>query len=153
MILSALSHLWMTLIDTWRSILEILHPIVADSWICIYIWERVDGKRYQLLSIKRSLIHHQKNKKTSLHPYVRIDFQTKFFTHWVNETMREQRGKKIMSQKTFPFKYEENRRDRGITSLGGLPLYLGLANVIGLSESVKEHIRIRENKYEIRNSL
>ena len=50
-----------------------------------------------------------------------------------------------MSQKTFPFKYEENRRDRGITSLGGLPLYLGLANVIGLSESVKEHIRIREN--------
>jgi len=50
-----------------------------------------------------------------------------------------------MLQKTFPFKYEENRRDRGITSLGGLPLYLGLANVIGLSESVKEHIRIREN--------
>jgi len=50
-----------------------------------------------------------------------------------------------MSQKTLPFKYEENRRDRGITSLGGLPLYLGLANVIGLSESVKEHIKIREN--------
>jgi len=50
-----------------------------------------------------------------------------------------------MSQKTLPFKYEENRRDRGITSVGGLPLYLGLANVIGLSESVKEHIKIREN--------
>ncbi len=32
--------------------------------------------------------------------------------------MRKQRGKKIMSQKTLPFKYEEGKKDRGVTSLG-----------------------------------
>jgi len=37
---------------------------------------------------------------------------------------------------------EEDQKERGITSLGGLPLYLGLAHVIGLTRSVREHIRI-----------
>lgn len=50
-----------------------------------------------------------------------------------------------MSQTTLPFKYEEDKKDRGITSLGGLPLYLGLVNVIGLSKSVREHLQIRED--------
>lgn len=50
-----------------------------------------------------------------------------------------------MSQTTFPFKYEEDNKERGVTSLGGLPLYLSLANVIGLSKSVREHIQIRES--------
>jgi hypothetical protein len=50
-----------------------------------------------------------------------------------------------MSQKTLPFKYEEDTRERGITSLGGLALYTGLAHIVGLSKSVTEHIRVRED--------
>ena len=50
-----------------------------------------------------------------------------------------------MSQKTLPFKYEEDKKDRGVTSLGGLPLYLDLAHTIGLFRSVREHIQIRED--------
>jgi len=50
-----------------------------------------------------------------------------------------------MSQKTLPFKYEESKRDRGITSLGGLPLYAGLAYVTGLYESMRKHIQIRQD--------
>ena len=48
-----------------------------------------------------------------------------------------------MSQNTIPFKYEESKRDRGITSLGGLPLYLVLGYAAGLYESVRKHIQIR----------
>jgi len=90
-----------------------------------------------------ALIRRQKNKKTSLHPYDIINCFKETFTRWVKETMRKQRGKKIMSQKTIPFKYEEGKRDRGITSLGGLPLYMGLAYATGLYESIREHIQIR----------
>lgn len=50
-----------------------------------------------------------------------------------------------MSQKTLPFKYKESKRDRGITSLGGLPLYAGLAYVTGLYESMRKHIQIRQD--------
>ncbi len=50
-----------------------------------------------------------------------------------------------MSQKTLPFKYEESKRDRGITSLGGLPLYADLAYVTGLYESMRKHIQIRQD--------
>jgi len=49
-----------------------------------------------------------------------------------------------MSQTRLPFKYEEDKKDRGITSLGGLPLYLDLAHTIGLFRSVREHIKIRQ---------
>ena len=49
-----------------------------------------------------------------------------------------------ITQKGLPFKYEEEKKDRGITSLGGLPLYLELAHTIGLFRSVREHIQIRE---------
>lgn len=57
-----------------------------------------------------------------------------------------------MSQRRLPFKYEEGKREKGITSLGGLPLYLGLANVIGLCRSVKEHIQVREDTQGWRDS-
>ena len=50
-----------------------------------------------------------------------------------------------MSQKTLPFKYEEKKRESGITSLGGLALYTGLAHIMDLSKSVRSHIRIRED--------
>jgi hypothetical protein len=50
-----------------------------------------------------------------------------------------------MSQKTLPFKFEEDKKEMGITSLGGLALYSGLAHIMGLSKSISDHIRIRED--------
>jgi hypothetical protein len=50
-----------------------------------------------------------------------------------------------MAQKALPFKYEDDKRDSGITSLGGLALYSGLAHIMDLSKSVRNHIRVREN--------
>ena len=50
-----------------------------------------------------------------------------------------------MSQKTLPFKYEEEKRESGITSLGGLALYTGLAHIMDLSKSVRKHIRVRQD--------
>ena len=50
-----------------------------------------------------------------------------------------------MSQKTLPFKYEEEKRESGITSLGGLALYTGLAHIMDLSKSVRNHIRVRQD--------
>ena len=50
------------------------------------------------------------------------------------------------TQKGLPFKYEEEKEDRGITSLGGLPLYLDLAHTIGLFREVYFEIMIYEEK-------
>lgn len=50
-----------------------------------------------------------------------------------------------MSQKTLPFKYEGAKRESGVTSLGGLALYSGLAHIMDLSGSVRNHIRVRQD--------
>jgi hypothetical protein len=50
-----------------------------------------------------------------------------------------------MSQKTLPFKFQEDKKERGITSLGGLALYIGLAHIMDLSKSVRSHIRVRQD--------
>jgi len=42
-----------------------------------------------------------------------------------------------MSQGVLPFKYEEEKTGSGMTGLAGLPLYLDLAKVIGLSKSIQ----------------
>lgn len=39
-----------------------------------------------------------------------------------------------MTQGILPFKYEASREKTGMTSLGGLPLYMDLAHVMGLSK-------------------
>lgn len=49
-----------------------------------------------------------------------------------------------MSQGVLPFKYEEEKTGSGMTGLAGLPLYLDLAKVIGLSKSIQKHLKIRE---------
>jgi len=53
--------------------------------------------------------------------------------------------KHIMTQGVLPFKYEEEKTQTGMTALAGLPLYLDLAEVLGLSKSIKQHLKIREN--------
>jgi hypothetical protein len=50
-----------------------------------------------------------------------------------------------MTQGVLPFKYEEEKKDTGMTALAGLPLYLDLAKVIGLSKSIQKHLKIRTN--------
>ncbi len=49
-----------------------------------------------------------------------------------------------MAQGVLPFKYEEDKNDAGMTALGGLPVYLDLVHVIGLSKSIQKHLKIRE---------
>jgi len=50
-----------------------------------------------------------------------------------------------MTQGILPFKYEIEKKARGMTALAGLPVYLDLAEVVGLSESVRKHLKIRES--------
>ena len=49
-----------------------------------------------------------------------------------------------MTQGVLPFKYEEEKKDSGMTALAGLPVYLDLAKVIGLSKSIQQRLKIRE---------
>jgi hypothetical protein len=53
--------------------------------------------------------------------------------------------KQTMAQGILPFKYEEEKSDGGTTALGGLPLYLDLAAVIGLSQSIHRHLTIKKS--------
>jgi hypothetical protein len=48
-----------------------------------------------------------------------------------------------MPQGILPYKYEEEKTASGMTALGGLPTYLDLAHVAGLSASIDRHLHIR----------
>ena len=48
-----------------------------------------------------------------------------------------------MAQGVLPFKYEAEKKTTGMTALAGLPAYLDLARVIGLSRSIQKHLKIR----------
>ena len=48
-----------------------------------------------------------------------------------------------MAQGVLPFKYESEKKATGLTALAGLPAYLDLAKVIGLSRSIQKHLKIR----------
>jgi hypothetical protein len=61
----------------------------------------------------------------------------KTFTHEVT---------RVIAQGVLPIKYELERSEAGMTALGGLPLYLDLAAVIGLSKSIEEHVGVRVGK-------
>jgi hypothetical protein len=54
-----------------------------------------------------------------------------------------QRGEVIMAQGVLPFKYESEKIATGLTALAGLPAYLDLARVLGLSRSIQKHLKIR----------
>jgi len=49
-----------------------------------------------------------------------------------------------MAQGVLPFKYEEEKKDTGMTALAGLPVYLDLAYRSGLSETIRRHLHVRE---------
>lgn len=48
-----------------------------------------------------------------------------------------------MPHGVLPFQYEADRRQAGMTALGGLPLYLELAHVMGLADSIRKHLSVR----------
>jgi hypothetical protein len=54
-----------------------------------------------------------------------------------------QRGESIMPQGILPYKYEEERKPAGMTSLAGLPVYLDLACALGLPRSIDRHLTLR----------
>ena len=49
-----------------------------------------------------------------------------------------------MAQGFLPFKYEEEKKESGMTALAGLPVYLDLATVMGLGESIERHLHIKQ---------
>lgn len=49
-----------------------------------------------------------------------------------------------MAQGVLPFKYEEERKETGMTALAGLPVYLDLATVMRLGESIEKHLHIKQ---------
>ena len=51
-----------------------------------------------------------------------------------------------MAQGILPFKYEAEKKTTGMTALAGLPVYLDLAKVIGLSKSICKHLQVKEDK-------
>jgi hypothetical protein len=55
-----------------------------------------------------------------------------------------QRGEAIMTQGVLSFKYEEEAREGGLTAFAGLPVYLDLAHVVGLRESIEAHVGVRQ---------
>ena len=44
-----------------------------------------------------------------------------------------------MAQGILPFKYEIEKNTTGMTALAGLPVYLDLVKVSGLSKSIQKH--------------
>jgi hypothetical protein len=48
-----------------------------------------------------------------------------------------------MPQGVLPYKYEEEKKEAGLTALAGLPVYLDLASVIGLSDHIRTHMHLR----------
>lgn len=49
-----------------------------------------------------------------------------------------------MKQGVLPFRYEEEPKETGMTALAGLPLYMDLAQVIGLSKSIQKHLKVKD---------
>ena len=49
-----------------------------------------------------------------------------------------------MAQGILPFKYEVEQKTTGMTALAGLPVYLDLAQAMGLSKSIQKHLKIRQ---------
>jgi len=50
-----------------------------------------------------------------------------------------------MTQGILPFKYEKEKQQGTMTAFGGLPVYLDLAQVLGLSNSTEQYIRIHKD--------
>ena len=50
-----------------------------------------------------------------------------------------------MAQGVLAYKYEEERNEGGMTALAGLAIYLDLASVLGVAESIRTHVHVRDS--------
>lgn len=48
-----------------------------------------------------------------------------------------------MPQGILPYKYEEEKNNTGMTAYAGLPVYLDLASVLGLTDHIRTHMHVR----------
>jgi hypothetical protein len=64
----------------------------------------------------------------------------------VAHNARENQTEDSGNQFVLPYTYEEEPDKAEVTALAGLPVYLDLASVVGLSRSVKKHVSIRDER-------
>lgn len=50
----------------------------------------------------------------------------------------------MVAQGVLPFKYQADSHKSGATALAGLPVYLDLARVLGLADSIRRHMSVRQ---------
>ncbi len=53
-----------------------------------------------------------------------------------------------MTQGVLSFKYEEEKKETGMTALGGLPVYLDLASVMGIGGQHREAFTPKEARLD-----
>lgn len=58
-----------------------------------------------------------------------------------------------MAQGVLPFKYEEEGKESGMTALGGLPVYMDLATVMGIGESIEKHLHIKQQGWTDKQTI
>jgi hypothetical protein len=58
-----------------------------------------------------------------------------------------------MAQGILGFKYEQEKKDTGMTAVSGLPLYMDLASAMGTGESIEQHLRIKQQGWTDRQTL
>ena len=58
-----------------------------------------------------------------------------------------------MAQGLLAFKYEQEKKDTGMTALAGLPLYMDLASAMGTGESIERHLHIKHQGWTDRQTL
>ncbi len=58
-----------------------------------------------------------------------------------------------MAQGILSFKYEEEKKDTGMTALAGLPGYMDLALVMGTGESIERHLHIKQQGWTDNQTL
>ena len=56
----------------------------------------------------------------------------------LDKQIYHQRSERIMAQGLLAFKYEEEKKTTGMTALAGLPVYLKLAEKMGLGSLIKK---------------
>ena len=56
-----------------------------------------------------------------------------------------------MTQQTLPFKYEEEKKEKNLTALSGLLLYLGLFKAMKLDLLINNHLEVKKNKQGYRD--
>ncbi|MBI2570687.1 MAG: IS1380 family transposase, partial [Candidatus Schekmanbacteria bacterium] len=49
----------------------------------------------------------------------------------------------MLASAVLPYAYEEEGTSSGMTALAGLPPYLDLAHVLGLPDSIRQHVHLR----------